>query len=86
MLNPPKRKQTGTAPVPFRPIFLHTLYNNLLVVLILTVLIGNTAGCLACTLAGCLALAAAALLNGIVEIFCFDGLDSFHDENLRILK
>ena len=56
------------------------------VFLVFALLICNAAGSFASRLAGCLALAAAALLNGIVEIFCFDGLDSFHDENLRILK
>ena len=51
-------------------------------VLILALLICNTARCLASGLARGLALAATAVLNGLCNILSFNGLNS-HDKNLR---
>ena len=54
------------------------------VVLVLALLVGNAARGLASRLARGLALAAAAVLNGLCDILGFDGLDSGHDKILRL--
>lgn len=49
----------------------------------LTLLVCNCAGSLASGLAGCLALAAAALLCGLLQICLVDGLDVLHSVSLH---
>ena len=49
-----------------------------LVILILTLLVGNGAGGLAGRLTGSLAFAAAAVLCALTEVAGLEGLDSFH--------
>ena len=61
---------------------------------LLALLVRNTAGSLASGLAGGLALAAAAVLYALLEIACFDSLDSLHGnlllydlyDNLTIIR
>jgi hypothetical protein len=62
------------------------LLSAVVLVLVLALLICNAAGSLTSRLAGCLALAATAVLNCVVEILCFDCLDSVHNNNLRIIE
>jgi hypothetical protein len=56
------------------------------VILVLALLICNAARGLASGLARGLALAAAAVLNGLCDILGFDCLNSGHDKNLRLDK
>ena len=56
------------------------------VVLVLALLVCNAARGLASRLARGLALAAAAVLNGVCDILGFDSLDSCHDMILRLDK
>ena len=70
--------------VPKDSVFTNRLKS--VVVLVLAFLICNAAGSLASRLARCLALTAAAVLYCIVQILCFNSLDSFHDKNLRFSK
>ena len=44
----------------------------------LAALISNRAACLACGLAGCLALAAATFLQCILKVLCVQSLDMLH--------
>ena len=53
---------------------------KLLLVLVFALLDCNTAGSLASRLAGCLAFAAAAVLNAFLHISCLDSNNSFHGE------
>ena len=46
--------------------------------LMLAALISNRAACLACGLAGCLALAAATFLQCILKVLCVQTLDMLH--------
>ena len=46
--------------------------------LVLAALITDRAACLACRLAGCLALSAAALLQSLLKILCIQALNMFH--------
>ena len=45
----------------------------------LTALVPNRAGCLACRLAGCLAFTAAAIFHRLFQIFCCQGFNSLHN-------
>ena len=51
-----------------------------LAVLVLAALVTYSTGCLTCRLAGCLALAAAALLHGLLKISCVDCLNVLHQK------
>ena len=51
--------------------------------LIFALLVSNATRCLASRLAGCLALAATAVVNCLYDILCFDSLNSVHDVFLR---
>lgn len=46
--------------------------------LVLAALITNCAACLACRLAGCLALSAATLFHSILKVLCVKTLDMLH--------
>ena len=50
-----------------------------LLVLVLALLVSDTAAGLASGLAGSLALAAATILSALAQVTSFDGLDSLHD-------
>ena len=62
----------------------HSDQNDNFLLLILALLVGNTAGSLASGLARGLALAAATVLNGLCDILGLNGLNSAHDSILRI--
>ena len=59
---------------------------NLLLVLVFALLVSNTARGLASRLAGCLAFAAAAVLNALCQVTSSKCLDSLHDKNLLVMK
>ncbi len=48
----------------------------------LAALIADRAACLACRLAGCLALSAAAFLQSLLKILCIQALNMFHHKVL----
>ena len=50
--------------------------------LMLAALIADSAACLACRLAGCLALSAAAFLQSLLKILCIQALNMFHHKVL----
>ena len=50
--------------------------------LMLAALIADRAACLACRLAGCLALSAAAFLQSLLKILCIQALNMFHHKVL----
>ena len=52
--------------------------------LVLALLVSDTAACLASGLAGCLTFAAATVLCTVAEIASFKGLDMFHNEPPKI--
>ena len=70
----------------YRPVGAVFLRQHLFLgVLVLALLVGNTAGGLASRLAGGLALAAATVLDGLCNILSFDSIDSLHCIILRLL-
>ena len=50
-----------------------------LLILVLALLVCDTAGCLASRLAGCLALAATAVLSALAKVTCLNCLDMLHE-------
>ena len=63
-----------------------TLFRYVENLLILALLIGNSAGSLAGRLAGSLALAAAAVLGAVAQAASLESLDSFHNMYLQSVK
>jgi len=59
---------------------------KLLLVLVFALLVCNTAGCLASRLAGCLAFAAAAVLNALSQVTSSKCLNSLHSKNLLVIN
>jgi hypothetical protein len=54
-------------------------YSKELLLCVLALLISDTAACLACRLAGCLALAASTVLCAVTKVLCIDRLDVLHN-------
>ena len=57
-------------------------YSDLSESLVLAALITDCTACLACRLAGCLALSAAAFLQSLLKILCIQALNMFHHKVL----